>query len=77
MPNKVQGLVDSLFKSNPKVFYDRPDALTSDAIRKELDERESKDLAASIKRLKAINVLFTETLTPEQRKQQITSNPFL
>ena len=77
MATKLQGLVDSLFKSNPKVFYDRPDTLTSEAIKTELDERESKDLAASIKRLKAINVLFTETVTQQQREQQKTNNPFL
>jgi len=65
MSNKVKSLVDALFKSNTKVFYDRPDELSAADIAKELELREQTDRMLSQARMKLVNAMFQTNQTTE------------
>ena len=58
MANKLQSLID-VFKSSPKVFYDRPPEKTSDDITNELELRERTDQMLAVARMRCIQNLFS------------------
>ena len=58
MANKTNLLVSALFKSTPKVFFDRPDVLSDAEIAEELAIREQTDQMLSRARIKLINQMF-------------------
>ena len=58
MANKTQLLITSLLKTNSKVFFDRPDALTNKDIQNELELRAKTDQMLSRSRMKLLDQLF-------------------